>query len=476
MSAGIRDHVPALAEGRVLDETTELGIDFYNDLGALTAGTLVYVSGWHTASDLPKVSKADADVAGKAATYVVNEAVADTTIGVLRRKTRPIYTSLDTSLSAVGNAVYASDTAGGIGLAAVGSGQVVGRVVTLHATRSKIAFDLEGPGTNGGAGGSKFFDSVFEIMDEADDTKKAVFDVGTYVVGTRTFKFPNASGTLALLDLAQSWTQAQTFGADDTGVDVKMFGATAGVYVLWDESADTMIFTDGAKMSFGAGADLVVTPDGTNVVFSGAGAALWHDTSLLIVDPADTTKRARFDAGSVTAGQTRIVTLADMDVGLSGPCYVSTAASTAITGATEVKTAFDTKKTIAANVLKAGTTLHIIAWGNHSATSGAETHDIALELGAVVVTSDAAVDPANGDIFSYEAWLTVRTVGAGGTIVGYGRKRIGAVGTAEVPFVLTETAINTTIANDVAVYMTRQGAATDGDSAALQQIIVEISG
>jgi hypothetical protein len=29
-----------------------------------------------------------------------------------------------------------------------------------------------------------------------------------------------------------------TVGVDDTGYDVKFFGATAGAYMLWDESAD----------------------------------------------------------------------------------------------------------------------------------------------------------------------------------------------------------------------------------------------
>ena len=198
MSAGIRDSVPALGDGRVLDEASELGVDFYNDLGALTAGTLVYVSGWHTASNLPKVAKADADAVGKAATYVVSEALADKAIGVLRRKTKPLYTSLDTSLSTVGNPVYLSDTAGGFTLTAVGSGQAVGRVVTLHATRSQVAFDIEGAGTNGGAGGNTFFDSVFTIADDADDTKQMGFQVSGVTAGQkRIVTMPDTNVTLA---------------------------------------------------------------------------------------------------------------------------------------------------------------------------------------------------------------------------------------------------------------------------------------
>lgn len=454
MPCGIRDHVPALAEGRLLDEASELGIDFYNDLGALTAGTLVYVSSHDPATLLPKVTKADADVAGKGATYVVREAVANGRIGVLVRKMKPVVTSLDTSGAAVGDPVYLSDTAGGITLTSVGSGQVVGRVVTLSATVGKVAFDLEGAGTSGGAA-TVFFDSIFRVVDDADDTKKMAFQVSGVSAGqTRVLTVPDSDGTLGLLGLAQTWSAKQTFGA--------------GLALL---DADTI--------EFGTGVDVVITPDGTNVVMSagaGAGAFIAHDSVFLIADPVDATKRARLDAGSVTAGQTRIMTIPDADIGLSGPMYVSTADSTAITGATETKAAFDTKKTISAGVLKAGTTIHIVGWGKHTATTGAETHDISLEIGAAVITSTATVDPANGDVFMFEAWITVRTAGAPGSIVGMGRKRIGAVGTAEVPFVLDATAFDTTIANDVAIYIDRQAAAADADSAVAVQMIVEISG
>lgn len=196
MSAGLRDSVPALAEGRVLDEASELGIDFHNDLGALTAGTLVYISGWSTGASLPKVTKADADVAGKGATYVVRDAVADGRIGTLVRKMKPVVTSLDTSGAAVGDPVYLSDTAGGITLTSVGSGQVVGRVVTLSATVGKVAFDLEGAGTNGGAA-TVFFDSTFRVADEADDTKKVAIDAGSVTAGqTRTLTMADRNVSL----------------------------------------------------------------------------------------------------------------------------------------------------------------------------------------------------------------------------------------------------------------------------------------
>jgi hypothetical protein len=47
------------------------------------------------------------------------------------------------------------------------------------------------------------------------------------------------SGSLAFLQ--DETTDGQVlFGQDDTGLDVKMFGATSGKYVMWDESADTL--------------------------------------------------------------------------------------------------------------------------------------------------------------------------------------------------------------------------------------------
>jgi len=52
-----------------------------------------------------------------------------------------------------------------------------------------------------------------------------------------------------------------TVGVDDTGYDVKFFGATSGAYMLWDESVDDLIL---------AGAARLVVPDGNLVLGSTA--------------------------------------------------------------------------------------------------------------------------------------------------------------------------------------------------------------
>lgn len=48
-----------------------------------------------------------------------------------------------------------------------------------------------------------------------------------------------------------------------------------------------------------------------------AGTETIKDSELLIIDPSDATKKVRLDAGGVTAGQTRVLTMADKDVDLS---------------------------------------------------------------------------------------------------------------------------------------------------------------
>ena len=57
-----------------------------------------------------------------------------------------------------------------------------------------------------------------------------------------------------------------TVGVDDTGHDVKFFGATSGKYTLWDESADRLILADDTLLALGSDSDMQIyhTTSGNN--------------------------------------------------------------------------------------------------------------------------------------------------------------------------------------------------------------------
>ena len=82
-----------------------------------------------------------------------------------------------------------------------------------------------------------------------------------------------------------------TVGVDDTGYDVKFFGATSGAYMLWDESVDDLIL---------AGASRVVVPDGQLVLGSTAVTSTAAELNLLDgvsgLVQADLTKLAAVDS------------------------------------------------------------------------------------------------------------------------------------------------------------------------------------
>lgn len=153
------------------------------------------------------------------------------------------------------------------------------------------------------------------------------------------------------------------------------------------------------------------------------------------------------------------------------------AASTAITGAQEAATAFNRKATVPANTLLAGTVLRIRAQGIATATTGTETYDLFLKIGTVTIASKVNIDAANNDGFWFDQVVTVRDIGATGHIVAAGTMAFGASGTAaQVATLLASAAIDTTADLDITVVIDRQAAATDGDSARLDLLIVEIIG
>ena len=91
----------------------------------------------------------------------------------------------------------------------------------------------------------------------------------------------NSSNTLLPLLLDYTGFDVRTtltVGVDDTGHDVKFFGATSGKYMLWDESADSLKLTDTTNLDAGTGLRLYTDANGHAVIY-----ALGQDKDLYLV-------------------------------------------------------------------------------------------------------------------------------------------------------------------------------------------------
>lgn len=156
----------------------------------------------------------------------------------------------------------------------------------------------------------------------------------------------------------------------------------------------------------------------------------------------------------------------------------STSDSTAITGTQEAQANFDNSYTIPANQLRVGSRIRFQGYIKHTATTGAETHSALAVIGSLAVLTVAAIDPADNNCMWIEVDVSVRSVGASGTIYGVAKYRaVGAAGTAgnEQVIVIDGSTLDTTAANTCALAIDRQGTATDSDSAKVPYFLCEVT-
>ena len=76
------------------------------------------------------------------------------------------------------------------------------------------------------------------------------------------------------IDGAVQIDAAVTVGVDDTGYDFKLFGATSGSFLLWDESDDALELTDSSPIKIGDGGDMQIYHDGSNSYITNSQGAL----------------------------------------------------------------------------------------------------------------------------------------------------------------------------------------------------------
>lgn len=156
----------------------------------------------------------------------------------------------------------------------------------------------------------------------------------------------------------------------------------------------------------------------------------------------------------------------------SGQTFQSiTAASTAVSNTTS-ETAFDKSITVPANTVQVGDTFRITGQVIATSTNSTDTLNVKLKIGSTVIVATGALDATNNDVAVFFADVTIRTVGASGTLIAFGMATIGPVASAtQKPFYLASTAIDTTADMTITVTAT-WSAASASDSCRLDGLTV----
>ena len=119
----------------------------------------------------------------------------------------------------------------------------------------------------------KFFGATagaYMLWDESDDDLKLAGGAGLVQSGAGANTLTGATA----ISGATTMTGTLTVGVDDIGLDVKFFGATAGSFLLWDESDDALELTDSTPIKIGDGGDMQMYHDGTNSYITNSEGAL----------------------------------------------------------------------------------------------------------------------------------------------------------------------------------------------------------
>ena len=257
-----------------------------------------------------------------------------------------------------------------------------------------------------------------------------------------------------------------TVGVDDTGYDVKFFGATSGKSLLWDESADSLIVTGSTSQQ----GTLTVGVDDTgyDVKFFGATAgkyALWDESadSWIISGTQSTVTlgTSNYIAG-VNAGNT-------IESGGNYNVVVGDEAGTAITtGGHNVAVgyaALDAASTASSNTAVGSTALG----ANLAGASGTAVGYAALTLNTTGSSNVAVgynalganVDGANNTAVGTTA-LDANTSASNSTAVGYGALGANTTGGYNEAFGYGALDANTTGAHNVGLGLDALGANTEG--------------
>jgi len=148
-------------------------------------------------------------------------------------------------------------TNGWVGAASTGYLQITSDGTLAQTTASLVRLAFSGTSASGGAG------TCLRIEDTS--TSGGGTEYAAYISSTNSEALHVDAGTV-------QFDEAVTLGVNDTGADLQCFGATAGKYIIWDESADQLQLTDATEIVLGGtpGAE-----DGLSMQFDGTSSILF---------------------------------------------------------------------------------------------------------------------------------------------------------------------------------------------------------
>ena len=262
-----------------------------------------------------------------------------------------------------------------------------------------------------------------------------------------------------------------TVGVDDTGYDVKFFGATSGSHLLWDESADDLKLVGAAGLTVAG--DISSATAGTSNFRAGVNAGNTIESggnyNVVVGDEAGTAITtgdnnvfvgyAAGDATTTASGNTAVGqdALTENTTGSENIAIGRSALAVSTTGAQNIaigSLALDANTTASFNIAIGHSAMTANTTGNQNVAIGRNALDTNTTGVSNVALGNHALDAnttANSNTaIGYQA-LTANTTGASNTAVGRNALDANTTANDNVAIGLDALGANTTGANNTAV-------------------------
>ena len=215
-----------------------------------------------------------------------------------------------------------------------------------------------------------------------------------------------------------------TVGVDDTGHDVKFFGATSGAYMLWDESTDDLVLAGAAKLYlYDAGGGEYISSSGSALTIASGGTA-WElpaadgsDGQLLKTDGSGNLDWTTV-SGTITAlnNQTanRVTTIGSTTTELDGEANLTFDGTTLTATALTVDDVAVDGKVVTMTGSASDTA--VFTAGTHG-TLSIVTTDAAAAAANIQITADGTVDIDSAGVLTLDSGAAINIEPASGSAI-----------------------------------------------------------